>query len=78
MTDDGTCLPAASLLLDEQLCFTVYAAQRAATAAADGGRGSGRAGWRGRGRSCTPSPRASAHRRTAPADPTPADLATRW
>ncbi|MET9472668.1 hypothetical protein ABZY04_12015, partial [Streptomyces sp. NPDC002922] len=32
MTDDGTCLPAASLLLDEQLCFTVYAAQRAATA----------------------------------------------
>ncbi|WP_328627427.1 hypothetical protein OHA88_27290 [Streptomyces sp. NBC_00353] len=78
MTDGDTGLPAASLPLDEQLCFAVYTAQRAATSAADGGRGSGRAGWRGCGRSCTPSPRASAHRRTAPADPTPADLATRW
>ncbi|MFF3058007.1 hypothetical protein ACFVRH_17165, partial [Streptomyces sp. NPDC057909] len=37
MTDGDTSLPAASLLLDEQLCFAVYAAQRAATAAADGG-----------------------------------------
>lgn len=34
MTDDDTSLPAASLLLDEQLRFAVYAAQRAVTAAA--------------------------------------------
>lgn len=33
MTDDDTSHPAASLLLDEQLCFALYAAQRAATAA---------------------------------------------
>lgn len=34
MTDDDTSLPAASLLLDKQLRFAVYAAQRALTAAA--------------------------------------------